>query len=192
MLTAIFELKGDVLVKSKKRASQSQRKRPTAPKTADDFFAQPESARRTYSRALRTIAKMRTEGLSLKKAAKEAGVSPRSVTRWGGRALKKQANGRYAVTRHDSLLRVVQVPTSEGSREVALRNSRHASILGQYWDAVDKYLRTGDASAIEKFKGKSINNAAGQDVPLITDLAELNRLGNAGVLSFESLYSRAA
>jgi hypothetical protein len=135
---------------------------------------------------------MRTEDLSLKKAAKEAGISPKKVITWGGRAVKKGKNGRYTVSKGDSLLRVVQVPTAAGSAEVALRNSRHASILGQYWDAVHKYLRTGDASAIEKFRGKKIKDANGVEISLITDLKELNRLGSAGVLSFESLYSRAA
>jgi hypothetical protein len=84
---------------------------------------------------------MRTEGLSLKKAAKEAGVSPRTVAKRAGRAIKKGENGRYVVSKRDSLLRVVQVPTSDGSRDIALRNSRQASTLAQYWDAVQKYLR---------------------------------------------------
>jgi hypothetical protein len=135
---------------------------------------------------------MRTEGLSLKKAAKEAGVSPKRVTSWGGRAIKKGKNGRYTAAKRDSLLRVVQVPSPDGSREIALRNSRHASTLSQYWDAIHKYLRTGDTAGIEKFHGKRIKDANGIQVQLITDLAELNRLGSAGVLSFESLYARAA
>jgi hypothetical protein len=135
---------------------------------------------------------MRTEGLSLKKAAKEAGVTPRTVTSWGGRALKKGKNGRYSVAKRDSLLRVLQVPASAGIREVELRDSRHATALSKYLDAVQKYLRSGDSSGVEKFRGKRIKDSTGVEVPLITDLTELNRLGSAGVLSFESLYSRAA
>lgn len=135
---------------------------------------------------------MRTDDLSLNRAASTVGVSPRMVVRLSGPALKKRKNGRYYVSRRDSLLRVVQVPTADGTREVALRNSRQASILGGYWDALQKYLRTGDSSGIEKFRGKRIKDANGVEVPLITDLAELSRLGSAGVLSFESLYARAA
>lgn len=176
-----------------KRAHANRRKRHNPiPRTADEFFLQTEADQNTWNQVLRAIAKMRTEDLSLKKAAKEAGVSPRRVVRFGGRAIKKGVNGRYSVTRRDSLLRVMTVPTPNGSRDVALRNSRHASILGQYWEAVHKYLRTGDASQIEKFRGKKIKDANGVDVPLITDLKELNRLGSAGALSFESLYRRAA
>ena len=178
--------------KKRRNRSVRRRNRQLHVKTADDFFAQPDAEQEKWNRVLRVIAKMRTEGLSLKKAAKEAGVSPRTVAKRAGRAIKKGENGRYAVSKRDSLLRVVQVPTSDGSRDIALRNSRQASTLAQYWDAVQKYLRTGDATRIEKFRDKQIKDANGNPVELITDLRELNRLGSAGVLSFESLYSRAA
>lgn len=135
---------------------------------------------------------MRSQGLSLKQASKDAGVSPRTVASWGGRTIKKGENGRYSVSKRDSLLRVVQVPTSQGIQEISLRNSRHASTLAQYWAAVQKYTKTGDSSEIEKFRGKRIKDANGVEVPLITDLKELNRLGSAGALSFESMYARSA
>jgi hypothetical protein len=135
---------------------------------------------------------MRSEKLSLRQAAKQQGIRPRTVTGLAGRALKRRGNRSYAVSSTDSLLRVVKVPTSDGTRDVAVRSSRNASTLGQYWDAVHKYLRTGDSSQIEKFRGKRIKDANGAKVPLITDLSELNRLGSAGVLSFESLYARAS
>jgi len=87
---------------------------------------------------------------------------------------------------------VLAVPTVDGTREVALRDSRQASILGRYWDAVQRYLQTGDASAIQKFQGKRITAGNRARIPLLTDLDQLSRLGNAGVLSFESLYARVA
>ena len=181
------------VLKTHSRRTSKHRKRPNRRlRSADDFFAQAEHTQATWNRVLRAISKMRTDGLSLKQASKEAGVSPRTVKSWGGRIIKKRPNGRYTVARRDSLLRVVQVPTSAGARDLALRNSRNASVLGQYWEAVHKYLRTGDSSEIEKFRGKRIKDANGQEIPLITNLRELNRLGSAGVLSFESLYARSA
>ena len=141
---------------------------------------------------LRVISKMRSDGLSLKKAAKEVGVSPRIVTKLGRQALKKRKNRSYSVTDRDSLLRVVMIPTSEGMREISLRDSRQASTVARYSDAIGKYIRTGDASGLKKFRGRFVRDASGVKVPLITDLAELNRLGSAGALSFESLYARTA
>lgn len=178
--------------RTRARVKRSKAPRRRNPRTAKDFFAEADRTQQTWNRVLRAISKMRTEDLSLKQASKEAGVSSRTVVSWGGRAIKKGTNGRYTVSKGDSLLRVLHVPTAEGTREVALRNSRQASILGEYWDALQKYLRTGDSAGIEKFQGKRIKDANGVEIPLMTDLAELNRLGSAGVLSFESLYARAA
>mgnify|MGYP001552693203 FL=1 len=135
---------------------------------------------------------MRADGLSLKKAAKQEGVAPRTVTRLAGRALKKQRNRSYTVTKTDSLLRVMMIPTSDVIQEISLRDSRQASALGRYSDAVQKYSRTGDASDVTKFRRKTVTDASGARVPLITDLQELDRLGSAGVLSFESVYARSA
>jgi hypothetical protein len=119
-------------------------------------------------------------------------VSPKTVKRWAGSALEKSSNGRYAPKRSDRLLRVLKVPDRQGTREVTVRGSRQASFLGKYWAALQRYLETGDASRLEKFKGKSITDANGAVIPLLTDRVELNRSASAGVLSFESLYSRSA
>ena len=135
---------------------------------------------------------MRTQGLSLSKAAREAGTTSRTVVRLGKPALRKGSNGRYAAKPADRLLRVLEVPRAEGSRELAVRSSREATKLAKYWVAVHKYLQTGDVSEVEKFGGQFVKDATGREVPFLTDLDELKRLGFAGVLSFESIYSRAA
>jgi hypothetical protein len=77
-------------------------------------------------------------------------------------------------------------------REIAVRESKQVSLLAEYWNALHRYLQTGDAAQLKTFQGKHIKDANGVDVPLPTDLAVLNRLGSAGVLSFESLYARSA
>ncbi len=105
--------------------------------------------------------------------------------------MRKRANGRYKAKASDRLLRVLVVPTREETREIAVRDSRQASRVAEYWNAVHTYLETGDASALQKFRGKRITDANGRQVPLLTDLDELDRLGSAGVLSFESLYARS-
>ena len=165
--------------------------RSTPPRTAEQLLARPERFQDTWTRVTNVLAKMRSTQVSLQQASKEIGISPRTVTRWGHTALRKEPNGRYAAKRSDPLLRVLKVPTADGSREIGVRGSRQASVLGEYWAQVHKYLATGDASGLAKFKGKQIKDATGATVPLVTDLKELNRLGSAGVLSFESLYARS-
>jgi hypothetical protein len=135
---------------------------------------------------------MRADRISLHKASRKFQIDPRTVVRWGGTALRKTASRRYVAKATDQLLRVLVVPTSKGLSEVAVSDSRQASTLGKYWSAVHRYLATGDASRIKKFEGKKVVDAEGQRVALLTDLRELDRLGSAHVLSFESLYGRTA
>ncbi len=134
---------------------------------------------------------MRAEGVSLRQASREFGIDPRTVVRLGRPALRKRPNGRYKARANDRLLRVLVLPTRGGLREIAVRDSREASQIAEYANAVQRYLQTGDASALRKFRRKRITDATGARVPLLTDLDVLDRLGSAGVLSFESLYAKA-
>jgi hypothetical protein len=167
------------------------------PRTVAQYNTKPEKFRGTYDRVLKVIARMRSDpkislqkALQLQKAAGE-GISARTVKRWGKSALQKRTNGKWAAKRSDNLLRVLTVPTSQGTREIGVRGSRQATQLAEYWNAVQHYLATGDASRLEKFRGKSIKTADGTNITLITDRRELNRLGSAGVLNFHNLYSRS-
>ena len=135
---------------------------------------------------------MRTEGVSLPQASREFGIDPRTVAGLARPALKKGANGRYAAKANDSLLRILVIPNAEGLQEIALRDSRQATLLAEYWVAVQLYLETGDSSALRKIRRKTVTDSEGKRVRLITDLVELDRLGSAGVLSFESLYAKVA
>lgn len=135
---------------------------------------------------------MRADRVSLRVASREFGLDPRVVARLGKSALRKRKNGQYVAKRADKLLRILAIPTPEGVREIVIRDSRQASTLGKYWAAVAKYLQTGDASALAKFRRKRITDASGKKIRLILDTAALDQLGSAGVLSFESLYAKTA
>jgi hypothetical protein len=171
---------------TKPRAKAKQ----VAPRTEAQYFAKPEKFKETWDRVLSVISKMRSEKTSLTQASRDSGISPRTVTKWGKSALQKRKSGKYAVKKSDTLLRLVMIPTPEGPREIAVRGSKQVTLLAGYWNALHRYLQTGDAAQLKAFRDKQIKDANGVNVPLLTDLAELNRLGSAGVLSFESLYAR--
>jgi hypothetical protein len=178
---------------TKKAASKLRTaKKNTAPRTEAQYSARPERFKETWDRVLSVISKMRSEKVSLTQASRDAGISPRTVTKWGKSALRKQKSGKYAAKASDNLLRLVTIPTPQGIREIAVRGSKQVSLLAEYWNAVHWYLQTGNATRLKQFQSKQIKDANGVDVPLPVDLAELNRLGSAGVLSFESLYARSA
>jgi len=165
-------------------------RRQVAPRTLEQFTAKPERFQKAWKQATHVISKMRSEGQSLRHAARDFGIDPRTVRRLAASALRKGANGRYAAKASDQLLRVLLVPTHDGAREIAVRGSRQASELAEYWVAAQRYLRTGDAKALKTFAGKRITAADGSEVPLLTKPSELDRLGSAGVLSFESIYAK--
>ena len=174
------------------RIKQPTKSKHVAPRTAAQYQALPDKSKDTLERALKVIAKVRAEKTSLKKASLEIGIKPQTVKRWAGSALKKRSNGRYVSKTSDRLLRILKVPDPHGTRDIAVRGSRQATLLAEWWNAAHHFLETGEASRLEKFRGKSIKTADGSEIPLLTNRAKLNRLGSAGVLSFESLYSRSA
>ena len=157
------------------------------PRTAKEFFAAPEQIQDRWISVANVVSRMR-DRVSLTKASKEFGVEPSVVIQLGRPALRKK-NGKYVATKTDRLLRVVTILKGKGKREIATRDSRQASLIGSHWAAVQRYLQTGDDSALLKFKKTRVLDASGKHHRLLTDLKELVRQASAGVLSFESLYA---
>lgn len=181
------------LKRSKTNSSRRVREsKVAAPQTADEYFAKSERFQDKWSRVTHVVSKMRNDNASLSQASREFGLTPRTVIRWGGSALRKRTNGQYAAKANDRLLRVLVIPTHEGLREIAVPGSRQATEVGRYWNAVEKYLVTGDSSALRKYRRKRIADANGTQIQFLVEVGELDRLGSAGVLSFESVYAKAA
>ncbi|MHB8487391.1 MAG: hypothetical protein ACYDCM_16885 [Candidatus Acidiferrales bacterium] len=181
--------------KHRKKTHSNRKIKIVTPRAAKQFYALTPQAQDRWIRVTHAVSKMRSDHVSLREASREFGLDPRVVTRLAKSALRKRKNGQYAAKPTDKLLRILAIPAPDekgGKREIAVRDSRQATILGRYWAAVQKYLQTGDFSALNKFRGKRITDASGKRVPLLTDLTELDRLGSAGVWSFESIYSQVA
>jgi hypothetical protein len=178
--------------RKQKKAPQLKRKSFRAPRTSKELFALPRQIQEQWNRAVQVPSEMRAHGLSLAQASKQFGVSAKTVLRLAGAAFRKTRKGKVEVKRSDRLLRVLLIPTTKGLREIAVRDSREASIVGRYWSAVEKYLSRGDASALLKLSRKSVVDERGRRVRLLTKLDELTRQASAGVLRFESMYGRNA
>jgi hypothetical protein len=139
-------------------------------------------------RALGVLSRMRTEGKSMTAAIREVETSKRTVVRYVGSALVQQPSGRYRATLSDRFRRGLHFLTAEGQISITLYSSRLASKVAEYWTAVDHYLKTGDATRLNLFVGKTIR-AGKQSYPFITDPRNLDRIANAGEVSFEDLYA---
>jgi hypothetical protein len=142
-------------------------------------------------RALEVIQLMRSKGFSLTRAAREAHTTPETTRKKVGQALKRSKNGCYAATASDRLTRRVWFLTPTGKVEVAVRGSRAASRVAQHSAAIHHFLKTGDSGPLGAFQGQAIRSR-NQTYIFLTDTEALERLADAGEVSFECLYVRRA
>ena len=158
----------------------------------EEYFSLPAKFRENYDKTINVISEVRSGRRSLTGASQEFGVNHRLVKQIGRSAFRKSASGRYVATSNDHLLRVLVVLTVNGLQTIGVNDFRQASLIGNYWAAVRRYLVTGDASKLESFDGATIRDVNGQEYGLLTNREELMRLGYAGAVSFESVYARSA
>lgn len=143
----------------------------------------------TRNRALHALAKMRRDKLSFAEACRLEHIKPSTVVRHVGNAITQdRPGGRYHATAGDRLRRDLQIPTALGPIPVPIHGSKKATEISRYLNAIALYLRKGDASKLERFKGKTIR-IGGQKIELITDPAALTDLALAGALQFDQLYA---
>jgi hypothetical protein len=170
-----------------KRRGAGQRIR--RPKTLAQFNAKPKRFQIAWDKTGSVVTRVR-KGDSLRAAAADLGIDPRTALRLAGSALRKKANGRYVAAASDTLLRVVTVAVAGGRVEVALPNSHAATAYSKRLSAQRLFIWTGDDSDLGNLRRSKILDADGRVVPFLTDEDELVRQGDLGVLSFESIYAR--
>lgn len=149
-----------------------------------------KSKRRLENRelALATLALMRRERLPLSEAAQMLRVSERIVLEYARPALRRGRYGEYWARPYDRLRRTLNFLTRRGPIPVTTYDSQTATDIADHMNAVRKYVRTGDTSALEQFKNKSFI-ADGRVHRFVTDPDALDVLADAGSLaSIENLY----
>lgn len=138
---------------------------------------------RARPRALSVLARMRSRGESLSKAARLEHTTPRTVRKLVGKQLKRTSSGRYSATSGDTLRRDLNVLGSEGYVPVSVRSSKQAQLASEHLIAVGRFIRTGDTEWLKPFVGKRV---AG--VELLTDPDRLHELADAGLIKLDALY----
>jgi hypothetical protein len=133
------------------------------------------------NRSLHALAQMR-KGASTSRAARENGVTLRTMKRYLGSALSQdRPGGRLRATKSDRLVRYLQIPGPHGPIEITAHGSKQASEIARYKAAVNRFL-AGDSKALAPWRGRKI---AG--VELITDGPTLKGLTQNDLLPY-SLY----
>jgi hypothetical protein len=110
-------------------------------------------------RALDVVSEARRGKGSLSKLARARGIAPKTVRRASGAFRKK--GGRWLVTRTDRVERWLKSYEGGYRTEVLVNDSRTASLLSRYSNAVGRYLETGDPSGLSEFEGKTYKDANG-------------------------------
>ena len=128
------------------------------------------------------------DGIPLTRASKEFGIASDTVLRYVGSAYERDARGRWTPKATDRLFRRMRFHDARGWYWVEPANSKEASKLAAYQSAVKKYLETGDDRDLRKFNRMKLKTRQKTSLPFLTDLEQLDRLGDAGELSFEDLY----
>ena len=117
-------------------------------------------------RALAALSKIR-QGLFLSVAAKEVGIDSRTAAKHLGRAITK-LNGKYLARPVDHISRSMLVYSQGKQFVITVTDSKAASTIGQYFNAVRQYLNTGDSAALKKFKNVLVVDSDGTKYRLET------------------------
>lgn len=142
---------------------------------------QNEKRAQARQRALRALTDMR-RGASLSQAARNNGISIRTMKRYVGAALRQdRPGGRIRARKSDRLPRYLQLPGVDGPIDITARGSKQATEISRYKAAVNRFL-ADDPDALTRWQGKKI---AG--VKLITDREILKSLAHKDLLPY-SLY----
>lgn len=114
----------------------------------------------TRRRGLEVVSEVRRGKGSLSKVARARGIAPKTVRRATG-AFGKQG-GRWVARPTDKVERWLKTYEGGYRTEVLVRDSRTATRLSRYANAVGRYIETGDATGLKEFEGKTYKDAAGK------------------------------
>lgn len=156
--------------------------------TAEEIRDLPEKSFRARRRALRALGVMRDKGVSLTEAISRVRTSRRTMLKYAKGGLRKTESGRWEPKSWDRIRRLMDLPRPDGMKEIAIQDSRTASKVGRYQTAVKKFAWKGDDTALQEFEGETFQ-VNGEEIEFLTDRDTLERLGFAGELSNEDIYS---
>jgi len=126
-------------------------------------------------KSLAVISELRnSKTKTLPQAANDNGITVKNVIKHTNGF--KKVNGKLVVKRWDRITRVMRVNTDGREKSVEIRDSRTASVVGQYHNAVKQFLNTGDKTKLSKFRNKKIKDSKGKLHRLETNPDEIIKI----------------
>jgi hypothetical protein len=103
------------------------------------------------------------KGANLTQMTEKYGMNNKDVIKHLGRNLYKE-NGKWKVTKSDSLQVGMRFyDQNAGHITIVTRGSKERSLIGEYFNAVNKTLKEGDTTRLKKFAGVKIVDNAGNE-----------------------------
>jgi hypothetical protein len=124
--------------------------------------------------SLQALSDKRNSNQSLSKICKNHGISVKTVIR-NTNAFKK-VNGKWVAKKFDRISRVLKINENGQEKSIETSNSKTASIIGKYHNAVKQFLNTGDSKALQKFKNLKIKDSDGNIHSLATNTLQLTEI----------------
>ena len=88
----------------------------------------------------------------------------------------KKTNGKPVVKKWDRIQRVMRINSKGQEKSVTLVDSRTASVVGRYHNAVKQFLNTGEKSKLKQFRNKKVRDHKGISHRFETNPDEIIRI----------------
>lgn len=134
-----------------------------------DLLAPKQSAK--YNDSLEALRLIR-QGKSLNQSSKQVGISPSTVKRYVGTALKTN-NKRITARKNDSLLRKIRIYENGKEEFIQIRGRKNSSLIAQYMGAVGRRIDKNDVTALDSFEKITIRDFKGNHHKFETDIKKL-------------------
>ncbi|MCH9658428.1 hypothetical protein K0U27_07005 [archaeon] len=126
-------------------------------------------------RSLTVLSELRnTKSKTLPQTANDNNVTVKNVIKHTNGF--KKVNGKPVVKKWDRIKRVMRVNTAGKEKSLEIQDSRTASVVGRYHNAVKQFLNTGDKSKLSKFRNKNVKDSKGRSHRLETNPDEIVRI----------------
>lgn len=147
---------------------ESKKKIPVYKKSWIDLTPRQKSVR---EKSLEILSIAKNSKQSLSEIAKKNHVSVRTVIN-NTNAFKK-INNRLTPKRFDRISRIIKINENGKEKSIEIKDSRIASLVGRYHNAVKQLLNTGDFKHLKKFAKIKIKDSNGKTHKLETNFKKI-------------------
>ncbi len=119
------------------------------------------------------VLRLMKDGKSLTASSKSVGIRPETIKLNLHKFIYKRKRKWHAKKVENNIQRELQIYERGNVRSIIVRNSKDASLIGQYYNDVKHGLTTGDWKPLEKYKKRKIRDIKGKVHKLETNPSKI-------------------